>query len=490
MLTRIVVVGACPAGRRLSERMAAKNQVFLLDFDTEALQSCQMIDPAEGLPNQEDVPGLWGIKGDGTSRLTLTKLFDPDRTCSLVTLTGEDDINYEAARLAKSIGYSTIIAQYSDEKNRERFQELNITQLNRTAIISNHIENSLGHFGAVVPTTIGLGKGELVEVRLVRTSPLLNRPLQHIAPYRWRVSAIFRDDKLIVPTGETRLQADDRVLLVGDPKLLPSISEYLRMGTAQFPLQFGPNIVTLEFNGADEALAYESEILKENSRSSRMIRGISGIQNEMIMPKTLLQTNEEVTELPTRFALKDMDDEEFLFKLDEQQAGLVVVRPKQRNFISKLLFVRGMNARLCDLMDTPILFARGTSPYKRILLPVSGSSLDIHAAELAIDITRVLSANLTSVNVDLPTFISGLSDAAIHEEVLPIKSLCKLYEVPLDYRHYEGNPIKHIMQEAANHDLIVMARRKGRKDSASNPDVTLHIARTAPCSVMVLPVDQ
>ena len=90
--------------------------------------------------------------------------------------------------------------------------------------------------------------------------------------------------------------------------------------------------------------------------------------------------------------------------------------------------------------------------------------------------------------MDLPRYISGLSEEDIHREVVPVKKLCELYEVPLDYRHREGNPVRGLLDEAAAHNLVVVARRHGRRDNYFDPDVALRIARQAPCSVIVLTV--
>jgi hypothetical protein len=97
-----------------------------------------------------------------------------------------------------------------------------------------------------------------------------------------------------------------------------------------------------------------------------------------------------------------------------------------------------------------------------------------------------MDARLTAMNVDHPRFISGLEDEVIHEEVVPIRRLCELYEVELEYRHAWGNPVRHLVAQAAQHDLVVMARWQRRTDSYFNPDVALRVAELAPCSVLVL----
>jgi len=166
--------------------------------------------------------------------------------------------------------------------------------------------------------------------------------------------------------------------------------------------------------------------------------------------------------------------------------GLVVVRSEPRPWFARMLGRRAHDAHICDRVNRPVLFSRSSQPYKRILLPVSYSELNIPAAEVALDLTRQMQASLTAMNVDHPKFISGLEDEDVHEEVVPIRRLCELYEVERQYRHAWGNPVRHLVREAAEHDLVVMARWQGSPDSYFNPDVALRVAQQAPCSVLVL----
>jgi nucleotide-binding universal stress UspA family protein len=268
------------------------------------------------------------------------------------------------------------------------------------------------------------------------------------------------------------------------------VAEYLRLGTPQFPQPYGPNVVTCEFSGPDEKLHEEASALARDSGAYNLRRGAPGAEET-----ELTEEAEPMTEPVSKgevergsFSLLPIEHAEFLSRIKKQRPGVVLVRAIKRSLAARALGLRGEDAELCDLLPAPVVFARGTTPYKRVLLTVSGSDLDISSAEMAIDITRQLSASLTAVDVELPRYISGLSEEAIHREVVPIRRLCELYEVPIDYRHHEGNPVRHILHEAKNHDLVVMARRYQRRDTFFDPDVALRIARKAPCSVIVLTV--
>jgi Trk K+ transport system NAD-binding subunit/nucleotide-binding universal stress UspA family protein len=420
----------------------------------------------------------------------LQTLFDAEVPCALVSVAGSDEVNLEVGRLGRAQGYQPVIAVVHKPANAIRFSDERITALDSAQLLADQVERALKHSGAIMPSRIGLGLGELVQIRLLATSPILHRPLKNLAPHRWRVAAVFRAESLIVPTGETSLQEDDRVLLVGDPDILATVSEYLRLGTPQFPRPIGPNVVTLEFDGSDESLAAEAEDLAKASLAVHLVRGTPGANDTTpdIDADPLTHPTSQGLVEHSSFALPRLSDPVFGSKLAQQRPGVTFCRPLNRGLMARLLGTRGMDADLCDRSRAPVIFARGKQPYKRILLPVSDSTLNIRSAEMAIDISRQLGATITAVNVDLPRHISGLSEAEVHFEVVPIRRLCELYEVPLDYRHREGNPIRRLVEESGKHDLMLVVRRFARTDNYFNPDVALRLARHARCSVLVLTV--
>jgi Trk K+ transport system NAD-binding subunit/nucleotide-binding universal stress UspA family protein len=449
MKMRVVIVGAGGTGNELASRLGSRHQILLVDNRADCLEKFgPVIEPEKSAIAAVEQTGITCVRGDGSSRLVLQALHSPEWTCALVAVAGNDEVNLEVGRLGRAVGFDPVIAIQHGEDYADRYAVEQVTAINRSDLLADHVEQSLKHKGAVVPSGIGLGRGELVEIRLVRTSPILDRPLKNLATHRWRVAAVFSGDELIVPTGDTTLQMDDRVLLVGDPQVLPTVAEYLRMGTPQFPRPYGASVISLESGRSDDALRQEAESLARASGATHLVR-----------------------ETP-----------------DGEDTGVLVTRPAGRSVVARILGLPGQDAELCDRVRAPVLFARGTHPYKKILLPVSASEICVPATEMAIDITRQLGGSLTAVNVDLPRYISGLSEEDIHREVVPVKKLCELYEVPLSYRHREGNPVRSLLDEAASHDLVVMARRRGRRDNFFDPDVALRIARQAACSVIVLTV--
>lgn len=483
-MERVVVVGAGATGRELARRLAARHDVVLVDPKAERLSSLGVVhhgtdwDPASTVGR-----GLRLVVGDPSSRLQLERLLDTSRRSALVTVTSSDEVNVEVCRLARAAGFDPVIGIQRDPDKAALYRDERVTCLDRAAIVADQIEQSLRHKGAIVPSGVGLGRGELLEIRLVANSPILHTPLRNLALESWRVAAVFRDDQLIVPTGETTLEVDDRVLLVGDPNVLPGVSEFLRLGRPQFPLPYGSGIVTWEAGGADEQLAAEAgwlAVATGSDRRSRVVgRGVGHrappSAHEWVQGMAVTPLEEEAPDVTTVVATACA-----------QRPGVVVVRAKRRTVMARLLGRRGVDARLCDELPVPVLFGRGTVPYGRVLLPVSDSIPSYRAAELGIDVTRKLGATLRAVHVELPAHVAGTVDEDMPGQPQRVRRLFELYDVSARMDTVQGNPIRTLVQASRDADLIVVARRHRRRDTFWDPDIAMRVARLAHCSVLVL----
>ncbi len=486
---RVVIIGAGATGRELAERLMGRFQTILVDSESEGLAQCgrfiRYSDFSESLLRNSE--GLICVNGDGTSRLLLQTFYRVGERCALVAVADRDEVNLEIGRLSRIIGYEPIVAIQHKVEFAAAYQEAHITTIERSQILANQIELSLRHQGAVLPMGIGLGKGELIQIRLVASSPVVGRPLRSLAPHEWRVAAVFREEEVIVPTGDTVLAADDRLLLVGKPEMLTNVADSLRLGVPKFPKQFGPHVVTVEPGGEDERILDEAQYVALSCEAAMIRRALPGPVAGRAAQEGPSETGESqgmaVFELPT------WRGPGFAERIGQQRPGVVVKRPELQRWYQKLLGLANGDGALCDALSAPVLFAKGSTPYRRILLPISPSHLSIHAAYMAIDITRQLKASLTVVSVELPIYLTGPGEDGEPGQLKTIRQLCELYDVPIQKVRHEGNPITQILTEANVHDLVVVARHRGRRDSWFNPDVAIRVARRSPCSVIVLTVE-
>lgn len=473
MLDRIVIVGAGRTAESLVRRLSALAPVTIVDNSDRALDELEapQSSPGEYLgtplpsPVSEHLPlprsSVNKVTGDGTSRLLLEDLRGPPGSnTALVAATGDDRTNVEVCRLGSELEYRPIVGISIHPSAVPRYEAVGARPIVRATLLGDVVERALRYDGIAVASTIGLGKGDVLEVRVLPTSPFIGQPLMTLDPDRWRVAAIYRRNELVIPTGRTTIEADDRVLLVGDPEILPMVAEDLRVGVPDFPLRFGPNIVVFLPDGPNEQLDREAEILGRTTRAKNVVR----------------------------VALDAPPKEKLDAKVQRALAadpGVVIADTAPRGLLDRVLGRSGRNGRLCDTVGVPVLFARGELQSKRIVFVVSPGMPHLRMGDVAIDLARMLDAPLVVEVVELPAFLGG-SDRDAEQAAAGIVKRAELHRLPPTVLRVRGNPIAEVVGSARPDDMLVVTRARGQRDSFATPDLALRIALAAPCSTLVL----
>ncbi|MDX9719205.1 MAG: TrkA C-terminal domain-containing protein [Myxococcota bacterium] len=476
MNTNVVIVGAGNAGHELAARLRSRHPVILVDIDASHLTPYgPPVVIEQGTAISPRLGTIIPVAADASSRLVQRALLSVEASSTLIAATGNDEVNIEVGKVAKELGFDPVIAVQHSDHNETNFRREGIISFNRSKIVAEYIEQTIQYKGAVAPLCIGLGKGELLELCISEMSPILGQPLRQLSLHQFRIAAIFRGNELIVPMGDTVLMPKDRVLFVGDPAVLASITEYLRIGTPRFPMPYGPTLVTLEWEGPDEGLLAEASHFSAACDAAPVCRGLPSDQSASKDPEKQARS----------FALLPIGHSGFQERVKSERPGLVLTKASMKSVLERVLGLRGPDARLCDTLDVPILISRGSIPYNRIIFPISADE-DSPGLGLAIDLARRFSLPIIAVHVDLPQFITGEHDDALHEDVVHVKRMCDLFHVPMEHVHLEGNPIERLADLTGPQDLLVVTRRRKRSDSFLHPDVALRTALSARCSVLVL----
>lgn len=124
----------------------------------------------------------------------------------------------------------------------------------------NVLTNRLYHYLPNVPVTaqsIGLAQGEIMEVIVPFSSTYAFRHISSIPQIKWKIAAIYRDDKLLLPTNATMIRPRDMLLLVGRPQILRNVYKRIRSKSNIFPEPFGKNLYLYLDIDRDESRALE-----------------------------------------------------------------------------------------------------------------------------------------------------------------------------------------------------------------------------------------
>lgn len=120
----------------------------------------------------------------------------------------------------------------------------NITIMRANDLIANHIYDNLPNVPKVAKN-VGLGNGEIMEMHVPFGSSYAFRHIGSIAQQKWRIVALYRAGKQILPTSATMIRPNDTLLTVGNPMVLEGIYKLINKRKGFFPEPFGKNLFLL-----------------------------------------------------------------------------------------------------------------------------------------------------------------------------------------------------------------------------------------------------
>jgi len=134
----------------------------------------------------------------------------------VVAATGDDEDNLVISLLAKQeFGVPRVIARVNHPKNRWLFNE---TWGVDVSVSTPHLMTALVEEAVSVGTLVRLlhfaeGKAQLVEVTLADDTPAKGMMISELGvPRDASIVAVIRDRRVVVPRGDTRLEAGDEVI--------------------------------------------------------------------------------------------------------------------------------------------------------------------------------------------------------------------------------------------------------------------------------------
>lgn len=495
MMDKIVFVGAGRTSSFLVGRLALIAPTVVLDVSPRAVEGVAASPAPEIKASGTPLPGQpFAVEtrvGDGSSRLVLEDLRgDPNAKVACVIATGSDRVTLEVCRLAVELAYKPVVALTNDPEAATRCEEMGARGVCKSQFLAQVVEQAIELGGISMASTVGFGKGEILEFRVLPSSPAIGVPLAALRPDGWRMAAVYRGPQLVLPTGKTTLQPDDRVLVIGDPAILRHVAESLRVGLPTFPLLHGPNVVAFLPSGRDDEVEAEAELLTAKTRASALVRMFpqatpaqKSVDNEALQRASIDALSKAFEDAP----LPGATLAEQITSVQGRRAGVVVARVAKRGFLDVLFGRGGRDAVLCNELGVPVLFPRGAKPYERVVLGVAEGAGDRSSAEVALDLARMFQLPFCLMRVQLPRYL-GFGEPATEQLVASIEHRARLHGVSTDLQKLEGNPIAEWARAASPTDLFVLSRLKGQRDSFTSPDLALRLARAARCSVLVFTV--
>ncbi len=281
----ICIIGCGRTGLLLTKRLIHSWHLLVIDKDTQIIKNLK-----KEYKNKE----ITVAEGDATSYHVLKKILIKNIYQVLVSV-GNDAVTNEIVHLLLDrFRINNIVVQVMDNMlaNNLRKKGIGVVYPPETAI--NFIINQM-KLGEATAVYVGKGEGEILQIQLTNSSPLIEKPLKELPPRRrWIIGGIYRpqkrpinyksnlsylaqlkilkNDKLIIPSGNTKPKAGDKLLLIGDPHILRSTAQYLKAGFPVFPTRHGNVVVSLLLVNEKDILSdIEYKWLLEEMEPSEMV---------------------------------------------------------------------------------------------------------------------------------------------------------------------------------------------------------------------------
>lgn len=135
----------------------------------------------------------------------------------VIAVTGDDEDNLVICQVAKErFDVKRAIARVNNPKNEELFRKLGIdATVSNTNVILTMIEQQIPDLPFVHLLALKHEDLAIVEVKVSRNSEVVNREIQHVRfPRDVIITAILRRGELIIPSGQTIIEASDELIVV------------------------------------------------------------------------------------------------------------------------------------------------------------------------------------------------------------------------------------------------------------------------------------
>ena len=218
---KAVIIGAGEVGYHIAKALSPKNDVVIIEKDEEASRRADELD-------------VLVIEGNGANAEVLSKVLQ--NADLLVAVTGIDEVNIVACMTAKLItknknGWkdTKTIARvsnpdYIDSPVTSRAQVGVDLMICPELALASEVADILSSPSAIDAEMFAEGKVRMTEFAISPESRLVGKHMQDLQLADCCiVSAVFREDKVIIPHGDDLIRANDHMVVVGKPEAMENL---------------------------------------------------------------------------------------------------------------------------------------------------------------------------------------------------------------------------------------------------------------------------
>ena len=229
-MKKILIISDSSVGshfiQRVSQTYSSENQYYIVELKA---QEYKDINPSR----------FKFYEFDPTSFYKLSNLLKMDFVQVIIAMSTVVDIEntIKNIRLVKKQLRIIVLNQFNLEN-----EDPNVVLVNTNEILSSRLLDYLPNV-PVIAQNVGIGEGEIMEVMVPFGSSFVYRHIGVIEQKNWRIVAIYRNRKLVMPSRRRMIQPNDLLVLVGEPAVLKSVYRAIKRELGQFPEPFGSNLL-------------------------------------------------------------------------------------------------------------------------------------------------------------------------------------------------------------------------------------------------------
>jgi len=351
---RAVIVGAGEVGSSIAASLVDSHDVVVVDIDP---------DRVETLTYDLDV---LAIEGDGTSREVLREAGAGDADL-LIASTDDDETNIVTCGTAETCCEAFTIARVKRPQYLETWQSargaFGVDFMVCTDLLTaQNVVGLIGFATAQDVDTFADGLVRMTELEIPEGSPVAGQTVQETDRFdSMTFAAIIRGEDVIIPRGDTRIEADDDIIVIGSQE-----------STAAFSTAVAPDVDDareIVIIGGGEIGYQTARLLEGQGYSPRLV------ERDADRARWLAEQLPETTVLE-----HDGTDRGFLQRENVGLADVVVsaLENDQQNLLATLLAKRLGADRAIAIVDTPTF----TDLFEAVGVDVAVSPRQVTAEEI------------------------------------------------------------------------------------------------------------
>ena len=319
------------------------------------------------------------------------------------------------------------------------FDDENLNLLNINEVMASSLYEKLPNV-PLIAKNIGLGKGEIMEILIPLGSSFAFRHVGAISHRKWKIVAIYRQEKQIFPTNNTMIQTNDRLIVIGNPLVLEEVYKRVNKRQGVFPEPFGKNLYILVDMGQnkEEILSQINEAIFLSNKlvkTKLFIRLVNVIDVDNIKEiKNLQNDNIEVfVTYNDKDIFQDID-----FDISQYEIGLFM--------LTQNLFKQSGYKEYIGSFNRPIyLFGEETLFKINKAVVLMGEEAEMESLSTSVfDVSESLKLELSLCDYNPEGDFEETQKIVDHYE-----TLSRLYSFNVNIEKKRANPVKELLAQDA-----------------------------------------